>query len=51
MVTHDTPATLDPGPNSLKVSIGFLERSAGGLAEVRPSNENRQMRGQEKCRR
>jgi hypothetical protein len=51
VITHDTPATLDAHPNLLKLSeSAFFERGVG-FAEVRPSSDSPQMRGQEKCRR
>jgi hypothetical protein len=62
MFTHDTPATLDAGPNLLKLSeSAFLKEVLHCFAkghcfakvlasrEVRPSSESPQMREQGKC--
>jgi hypothetical protein len=53
MVTHHTPAAHDAGPNLLKISEStfFLQKVLRAAAEVRPSNESRQMHGQGKSRR
>jgi hypothetical protein len=50
MTTHVAPATLEARPNSLKLSESACQKEVV-IAEVRPSNENPQMRGQEKYRR
>jgi hypothetical protein len=52
MVTHHTSAAHDAGPNLLKISEStFLQKVLRAAAEVRPSNESRQMHGQGKSRR
>jgi hypothetical protein len=57
MVAHGTPATLDAGPNFLKLSeSALLEQSLlkelmRGFPQVRPLSESRQKHGQGKCRR
>jgi hypothetical protein len=49
MITHGTPAALDARPKLLKISKSAFLKELRGFAEVRPSSESPQMRGQGKC--
>jgi hypothetical protein len=51
MITHTAPTARDADPNLLKISeSAFLQKVLRAPAEIRPSNESLQTRGQGKCR-